>query len=223
MPSLLFLHILTLFVLLVQANVEKVVFIAQPSIPILDIHPTLDDLDVLSLHPHHLQEPASLPVSFSAPDNSSWYLLENLRIGQRFEVRVCWPATYPTKIDVDVLSISEVLQVPELIQSLVLYSENRDYSCIVQEPVPELKHTSKHFLRIQASPEYISPDTELMLKPYPVPVDIILDPYLLNILPASLVPTGVYICVTGLLSWFVAKKAYSILSPRSESTKPHVD
>ncbi len=39
----------------------------------------------------------------------------------------------------------------------------------------------------------------------PVFVDIILDRYLLNILPRSLVPTGVYLVLVGISSWFIAK------------------
>jgi hypothetical protein len=39
----------------------------------------------------------------------------------------------------------------------------------------------------------------------PVFVDIILDPYLLNVLPRSLVPTGVYLIVVAISSWYLAK------------------
>lgn len=39
----------------------------------------------------------------------------------------------------------------------------------------------------------------------PVFVDIILDPYLLNVLPRSLVPTGVYLVVVAISSWILAK------------------
>jgi hypothetical protein len=38
----------------------------------------------------------------------------------------------------------------------------------------------------------------------PVYVDIILDPYLLNVLPRSLVPTGIYLIIIAFLSWFLA-------------------
>lgn len=39
----------------------------------------------------------------------------------------------------------------------------------------------------------------------PVFVDIILDPYILNVLPRSLVPTVGYIVVVAVLSWFLAR------------------
>jgi hypothetical protein len=39
----------------------------------------------------------------------------------------------------------------------------------------------------------------------PVYVDIILDPYLLNIFPRSLGPTAVYIVLLAIGSWYLAK------------------
>jgi hypothetical protein len=35
-------------------------------------------------------------------------------------------------------------------------------------------------------------------------VDLILDPYLMNVLPQSLVPTGVYLIIVAISSWFLA-------------------
>ncbi|KAI9781663.1 MAG: hypothetical protein M1835_004259 [Candelina submexicana] len=44
----------------------------------------------------------------------------------------------------------------------------------------------------------------LMKNVPPVDVDIILDPYLLNIFPKSLVPTAGYIAILAIVSWFVS-------------------
>lgn len=38
----------------------------------------------------------------------------------------------------------------------------------------------------------------------PVYVDIILDPFILNVLPQSLIPTVGYIIVVAIVSWFIA-------------------
>lgn len=50
-----------------------------------------------------------------------------------------------------------------------------------------------------------------MKDPPPVLVDLILDPYLYNVLPQSLVPTVGYIVVISIVSWFVARWVSSSL------------
>jgi hypothetical protein len=45
----------------------------------------------------------------------------------------------------------------------------------------------------------------------PVLVDLILDPYLFNVVPRSLVPTAGYIIVVALASWFMARSVASKL------------
>lgn len=164
-----------------SANVEKVVFIAEPSIG-------FKDLPLPSLHP---QQPQIFQkLSLSTRDNSSWYLLQDLRIGQRFEVRVCWPATvskrdrstssivpdvrqHPTKFDVNIFSISDVLDNSILVESVSQYSNSRVFdSCIAPGPDSDSERSSTYFLRIQASPEYVSPPSEVPVEPIPVPIDI---------------------------------------------------
>lgn len=44
--------------------------------------------------------------------------------------------------------------------------------------------------------------------PPPVDVDIILDPFILNILPRSLGPTAVYIGVVAVTAWFISGYIY---------------
>lgn len=43
----------------------------------------------------------------------------------------------------------------------------------------------------------------------PVYVDVILDPYVFNLLPRSLLPTIGYIIVVTILSWFMARRISS--------------
>jgi len=45
-----------------------------------------------------------------------------------------------------------------------------------------------------------------MRSPPPVDADVILDPYLLNVLPRSLIGTVIYIVGVGVVSWFVARR-----------------
>ena len=80
-----------------HANVEKVVFRGPKAIPIPPEHPNLDDLHLATLSPHRpylrTQLQAAFPSGGADKGEVSWFLLENLRAGQRYEVRVCWAAT----------------------------------------------------------------------------------------------------------------------------------
>jgi hypothetical protein len=85
--------------LLVQScwcNVEKTVFIAPEALEIPTLHPTLDNLQLISLTPTKTTVRKALERAFPSKGAvrglESWYLLENLTEGQRFEVRICWAA-----------------------------------------------------------------------------------------------------------------------------------
>jgi len=68
------------------------------------------------------------------------------------------------------------------------------------------------FLRIIAAADYYTTNKTLMQHVPPVDVDIILDPFRLNVLPRSLLPTGVYLIVLAILAWFLANYIWHILS-----------
>ena len=60
--------------------------------------------------------------------------------------------------------------------------------------------------------------------PPPVDVDIILDPFLLNILPQSLGPTAIYIAIVAIGAWFLSGAVFRwLLSIATDSPKPHTD
>lgn len=61
-------------------------------------------------------------------------------------------------------------------------------------------------LRVDAAAAYFTTDRELMLRPQPVLADLILDPYLLNVLPRTLLPTVWYIVLVAAASWALATK-----------------
>ena len=116
MHSLLsFLPLLPLFPLLISANVEKTIFLAPSPVLIPALTPNLDDLGLQRLSPStsylRTQVNASFPTTHDDPTDGggsegtdTWYFLENLTPGQRYEVRLCWLATVspspppPTKI-----------------------------------------------------------------------------------------------------------------------------
>lgn len=85
-----------------RANTEKVIFIAPESVNLGDARPGLLDLRLDTLTPTNLTLRTSLPVAFPTEREprglQSWYLLQTLKQGQRYEVRVCWPATVRTYV-----------------------------------------------------------------------------------------------------------------------------
>lgn len=89
--------ILTLFPCFTTANVEKTIFVAPPPSPIPAENPGLDDLGLDRLSPSDFVVRTYLNASFPTEDapqgSESWFYLEDLNPGQRYEVRICWLAT----------------------------------------------------------------------------------------------------------------------------------
>jgi len=61
------------------------------------------------------------------------------------------------------------------------------------------------FLQIYAAADYYTMNQTLMENVPPVLVDIILDPYIFNILPRSLVPTIAYVILLAVGSWYISE------------------
>lgn len=57
------------------------------------------------------------------------------------------------------------------------------------------------FLRVSAAADYFTTNRTLMDHPEPVLVDLILDPFVFNILPRTLVPTVGFVVLVALVSW----------------------
>ncbi len=79
------------------ANVEKVIFLAPSRIAIPTEHPNLDDLRLDRISPVHsslrTQVVADFPHTSYPKGNVSWFLIDGLEPGRRYEVRICWVAT----------------------------------------------------------------------------------------------------------------------------------
>ena len=104
----------------------------------------------------------------------------------------------------------------ELISSLAKYSQSHQSSTIEADGrISNVYKTSSEatydavssvlLLHIQAAADYFTTNRTLMENAPPVFVDIILDPFLLNVLPQSLLPTVGYIIVLAIGSWFLSK------------------
>ncbi|KZM28848.1 uncharacterized protein EKO05_0008553 [Ascochyta rabiei] len=217
---------------MVNANVEKTIFLGPSAVTLPDIRPSLEDLRLHSLSNLEPILPTQLPVQFPSHTNphgiESWYLLSGLEEGRRYEVRICWPATSPTDFWLDTYSIAQVFDTPNLISSLASYSEqlaepHLKSSLDTQRTLKEAQ--SILFLRVQAAASYYSTNRSLMERPPLVDVDIILDPFLLNVLPRSLVPVAIYITAVAVAAWFISGYLYRwLLSVVEEPReKPHAD
>jgi hypothetical protein len=61
------------------------------------------------------------------------------------------------------------------------------------------------FLQVFAAADYYTTNKTLMENVPAVYVDIILDPYIFNLFPRSLVPTAAYLTLLAIGSWYLAK------------------
>lgn len=67
------------------------------------------------------------------------------------------------------------------------------------------------FLQILSTADYFTTNSTLMKNPPPVDVDIILDPFLLNVLPRSLLPTVIYIVVVAIVAYLLSSRVLLLL------------
>lgn len=166
----------------------------------------------------------------------TWLVLDDLTEGQRYEVRVCWLATVrlfsflciaqyrhsviiailhelpiqqPTAFHLETFTLPHVFETPELIASLYNYSMSRQS---FSNPIKQQHHSATErespilFLRIYAAAEYFALNSTLMNHPEPVLTDLILDPFLFNVLPRTLVPTVGFVLLIAAVSWLLGAK-----------------
>ncbi|KAF2156097.1 hypothetical protein K461DRAFT_291050 [Myriangium duriaei CBS 260.36] len=225
------LHCLLVFIATVVANTEKIIFSAPDAIELPQYGPSLAQLRIDTLSPASPQLRLFSPVIFANTSHpkglSSWYILQNLNAGGRYEVRVCWPATQPTTWDLEVYTLSEAFDTPALIQDLARFAnehahlqDSPDYAeqdAFIQSPQSLL------FLRTWAAADYFTLKKEMMRSPPVVHIDLILDPYLLNAVPRSLLATAGYILCVALVGWTVSSRVWTWLETRTIVSKTHVD
>ncbi|KAJ9193962.1 hypothetical protein DTO027B5_5503 [Paecilomyces variotii] len=225
---LLLLCLLSLLISPTNANTEKTIFIAPQPLPVPSQQAAIDDLGLERLSPEapvlRTYLNASFPTEEAPLGSESWFFLEDLNPGQRYEVRVCWLATQPTSFHLTAYTLSSILEDdPTLLSSITAFSSSRLSSLEAIKPSsqddtlvsfsdpshapPSTSSASPKdsvlFLRIYAAADYFTLDEGLMRSPPPVLVDLILDPYLLNVFPRSLVPTAGWVIVVAGVSWVV--------------------
>ncbi|KAJ0124645.1 hypothetical protein J7T55_005985 [Diaporthe amygdali] len=212
LPSLI---CLILGISLASANVEKTIFLGPEPVNIPEQQPSLLSLNLDTLTPEnwslrtHIE--AIFPTEDFARGKSTWLILDNLTESQRYEVRICWLATQPTAFHLETYTLPTVFDTPELITSLYNYSMSRQLADPPPPPPASAKGGGEHlssvlFLRIDAAADYFTTDAALMQWPEPVLADVILDPFVLNVLPRTLLPTVGYVVLVAAASWALATR-----------------
>ncbi len=135
----------------------------------------------------------------------------------------------PTAFWIYTYTLPETFDTPELITSLSTYAHARQAELSdfeVQQLVSRRVDTQASiqsaassilFVQIFAAADYFSLNKTLMADVPPVLVDVILDRYLLNIFPQSLVPTAGYIIVLAIIGWFASRTIRLLLVQIAES------
>lgn len=102
-----------------------------------------------------------------------------------------------------------------MITSLAHYSEQRQ-AIAIQDVEPSLAPAENMpsedvapllFLRVFAAADYYTVNSTLMQHAPAVHVDIILDPFIFNVFPRSLLSTAAYILLLAFGSWYLASFA----------------
>jgi len=108
----------------------------------------------------------------------------------------------------DTYELETVFESSDLVSSLAQFTDERQVEgeLLEGEAAPIFDTISSVLLlRIEAAADYYTMNQTLMREVPPVYVDIILDPFILNIVPRSLIPTAIYIIFLAIGSWFLAK------------------
>lgn len=119
--------------------------------------------------------------------------------------------------------MSEAFETPELIYSLSDFAHARhaqiepatleqlDAQRRIKRERAAPHPTSILFLQILAAADYFTLNKTLMETVPPVLVDVILDPYLMNVFPKSLLPTAGYLVILAVIAWFSSGWIYQVL------------
>lgn len=124
----------------------------------------------------------------------------------------------PTAFTLSTYTLPEILEDRALLSAISLYSSSQLAASPPQAVTTPIRRGDRSavadsepsadsvlFLRISAAADYFSLDQTLMEKVPPVMADVILDPFLGNVFPKSLVPTACWVSVVACVSIIVAR------------------
>ncbi|PUU73726.1 hypothetical protein B9Z19DRAFT_1094467 [Tuber borchii] len=216
-----------LFSTAVLGNIEKEIFVAPSNSQDLLFNGTNSPQSAgfEALHPGLLRLSPSpscegtchelhvtLDTSFIGSGESHWAVLDHLEQGKRYEVRICWAATSPTDLTLNIYTASQLLDKPSLLANMTAYATHQlPPSPVNKLSCPSAAPRSVLYLNIRAKAGYYTHEKHRMETPDPVRVEIVLDPFILNALPESLLPIAVTIILTALSAFWLSGRVYNIL------------
>ncbi|RPA84185.1 hypothetical protein BJ508DRAFT_42203 [Ascobolus immersus RN42] len=202
------LHFLILFSGLCCANVEKAIFMPEEA-------SVINYNGEFSLSPEAPVVSISLDTAFITSEQpkglTHWGVLKGLNVGQRYEIRVCWAATSPGDFYFNLYTPKQIVSVPNHPQQNLI-SETDHHSNV--DPT-----TADLVLELSAVASYFSTNKTRMASADPVHVQLILDPFLFNILPQSLLPTVIYLVIVGLVAILLSGVIYNKLESIANGTE----
>lgn len=202
------------------ANVEKVIFLLNPPPdPPLQLTRILSNLLRLNPNSPRLSTTLDLTTNITGRERDAggnggigegestiWAVLEKLILGKRYEVRIIWAATEPAKFELEVFTAVEVGEMG--VEGLVIQGEEKGGKEEGKEEANNGALGSSQgivmYLRVLAKKDPYNPD--------PVKIELILDPFLWNILPESLLCIGVVVVLVAGAAWWVSGRVERWLS-----------
>ncbi|KAG0132160.1 hypothetical protein HOY82DRAFT_558244 [Tuber indicum] len=218
---------LALFSTAALGNIEKEIFVAPSnskdllfngtnsaqSTMLEALHPGL-----LRLSPSHSCEGTchelrvTLDTSFIGSGERHWVVLDHLEQGRRYEVRICWAATSPMDPTLNIYTAPQLLDKPSLLANVTAYATRQlSFSPANELSGPSAAPRSVLYLDIRAKAGYYTHEKRRMETPDPVEVEITVDPFVLNVLPESLLPIAVMVILTTLSAFWTSGRVYSAL------------
>lgn len=128
------------------------------------------------------------------------------------------PSQQPTEFTLSTHTLANTVEDTSLFSSISRFSASR-LDQVRTDSIPRKAHARRDpavvdagptsgsflFLRVYAAADYFTVDRSLMENVPPVLVDIILDPFLLNVFPKSLVPTAGWITVMAGVAFVISR------------------
>ncbi|CAD6505690.1 BgTH12-01180 [Blumeria graminis f. sp. triticale] len=190
----------------VFSNTEKTTVVGPKIFVPLNRHIALGHINLKVLSPHHTpfrtHIKSTFPNDLSKIGRTSWFIMGDLIEGQKYEVRICWAATQPTTFRIKTHELHRYSDIPKLVTEMMKSGDVRNsdpqvaffHTNLTSSTAPDQdRELSTVLLQLDAAADYYTWNKELMQEVPQVHADIIVDPYILNIFPQSLLLTLVYI------------------------------
>jgi hypothetical protein len=123
----------------------------------------------------------------------------------------------PTAFKLETFELESIFATPEL--HAELYESGISLMPVSWDIYEPGIKDSVLLLRVLTAADFYTSNHTLMKNVPPVSVDIILDPFIANVLPRSLLPTVAYIIAVAIISWFVGTWISSWVSRMTTETK----